>query len=413
MTRVIVSQLGARMHYAVPRILDAAGELERFYTDIYGDYGWLRWLRGLPPSLVPQPARRLCGRVIHGVAPHRVTSFPLFGLRLARRRLAARTPSQETAAALWAAPRFARLCTRSGFGQAEGFYGFSGESLEQLRAAREAGLWTVVEQIIAPRSVLDRLITEEEATFPDWRPEQQFDRHAKTFGEREQHEWEVADLVVCGSEFVAHAVTKASGGRARCMVVPYGVDQRFASAPRPPHRRKLRILTVGSSGLRKGTPYVLDAARQLAGKAQFRLVGPCHVPAGVRGALQDALELIDAVPRAEMPAHYQWADLFLLPSLCEGSATAVYEALAAGLPVVTTVNTGTVVRDGEEGFIVPIRSSDAIVEAIERLDRDRILLAELSANAVRRAADFNIVSYGHRLRAALREARRHAVGKTA
>jgi glycosyltransferase involved in cell wall biosynthesis len=79
----------------------------------------------------------------------------------------------------------------------------------------------------------------------------------------------------------------------------------------------------------------------------------------------------------------------------------VYEALTAGLPVVTTANSGSVVRDGLEGFIVPIRSSEAIVSAIERLDGDRTLLAEMSANAARRAAGFDITSYGRRLRMAL------------
>ncbi len=402
--RVVVSQLGARMHYAVPRILDIAGELERFYTDICADQGWPSWLRSLPQSLLPPAVRRLCGRVTDGVAPQRVTSFPLFGLRLARRRLMARTPGEETATTLWAAPRFARLVTRRGFGGAAGFYGFSGDSLEQLLAAREAGLWTVVEQIIAPRRLLDRLLKEEEAAFPDWHLKRANDRNARAFGERERAEWEAADLVVCGSEFVFDAVTKASGGSARCLVVPYGVDRRFALPPRPPRQGPLRVLTIGASGLRKGTPYVLEAARQLASKATFRLVGPCGVPDAVRAALSEALLLFDAVPRAEIPAHYAWADVFLLPSLCEGSATVVYEALTAGLPVVTTANSGSVVRDGLEGFIVPIRSSEAIVSALERLDGDRALLAELSANAVQRAADFDIASYGRRLRMALRYA---------
>lgn len=403
--RVVVSQLGARMHYAVPRILDAAGELERFYTDICADQGWPSWLRLLPASRLPSGVRRLRGRIVDGVTPHRVTTFPSFGLRLAVRRLAARTLSERTAAALWAAPRFGRLVTRRGFGGAGGFYGFSGECLEQLRAARAAGLWTVVEQIIAPRGVLDRLLKEEEAKFPDWRHEEGSDRHAREFGDRERAEWETADLVVCGSSFVLEEVAKASGGKARCVVVPYGVDHRFAMPPRPPREGPLRVLTIGASGLRKGTPYVLEAARQLAGKTHFRLVGPSDAPDEVSATLAEALELFGPVPRADIPAHYAWADVFLLPSLCEGSATVVYEALAAGLPVVTTANTGTVVRDGIEGFIVPIRDSEAIVAAIERLDSDRTLLAELSKNASRRAADFDIANYGRRLRKALSHAK--------
>jgi glycosyltransferase involved in cell wall biosynthesis len=402
--RVVVSQLGARMHYAVPRILDTAGELERFYTDICADHGWPKWLRALPTASLPSAVRRLAGRETEGISRQRLKSFPVFGLRLARQRLAVRTPSEQTATALWGAQRFGRLVTRGGFGGAAGFYGFSGESLEQLAAARTAGLWTVVEQIIAPRAVLDRLIEEEEATYPNWRLEQESDRYALKFGERERAEWGMADLVVCGSQFVADEVRKASGGSVNCLVVPYGVDRRFAVPPRSRRPGPLRVLTIGASGLRKGTPYVLAAARQLAGQVTFRLVGPCGVPDPVNAELDQALERLNIVPRAEIPVHYAWADVFLLPSLCEGSATVVYEALTAGLPVITTVNTGTVVRDGVEGYIVPIRSAEAIISALERLDADRALLAELSANAVRRAADFDIAAYGRRLRTALRYA---------
>jgi hypothetical protein len=182
--RVVVSQLGARMHYAVPRILDSAGELERFYTDIHAGKGWPRSLCTFPLPFRPAALRRLCGRVIEGVAPQRVTSFPMFGLRLAWRRMTARTTSEQTATTLWAARQFARLCIGRGFGEATGFYGFSGDSLEQLLAARAAGLWSVIEQIIAPRSLLDQLLEEEETAFPGWRLAQEGDRYARVFGER-------------------------------------------------------------------------------------------------------------------------------------------------------------------------------------------------------------------------------------
>lgn len=404
--RIVVSQLGARMHYGVPRILEAAGQLERLYTDIAAHRGWPRWLgRRLPPGLLPKAVRRLCGRIPEGIAPERVTDFPAFGLALGLRRMLAGTPSRETAATLWAAPRFARLVARRGFGDAGGFYGFSGDSLEQLVAARQAGLWTVVEQIIAPRDLLDRLIEEEEDVFPEWRLDTDGDRFAHTFAQREKAEWAAADLVVCGSEFVRDGVIAASGGTARCAVVPYGVDRRFTLPPKVPRKGPLKVLTVGVSGLRKGTPYVLEAARRLAGKARFRLVGPCGVPGPVNAALGAVMEVAGIVPRAEILAHFAWADVFLLPSLCEGSATVVYEALAAGLPVVTTANTGTVVRDGREGFIVPIRDPEAIVAAIERLDGERDLLAEMAEAAQRRAADFDLASYGCRLRLALAHAR--------
>ena len=89
--------------------------------------------------------------------------------------------------------------------------------------------------------------------------------------------------------------------------------------------------------------------------------------------------------------------MFFLPSLCEGSATVCYEALAAGLPVITTPNAGAVIRHGIEGYIVPIRDVNATVECLERLALNPDLLAVMSEAAVARAAEFTIACYGRRL----------------
>jgi glycosyltransferase involved in cell wall biosynthesis len=102
-----------------------------------------------------------------------------------------------------------------------------------------------------------------------------------------------------------------------------------------------------------------------------------------------------------MAEHYAWADLFLLPSICEGSATVCYEALAAGLPVITTENAGSVVRDGIDGFIVPIRDPGAIAERLENLHRDRALLESMSRAALERAREFTVEKYAERLLSAL------------
>ena len=133
----------------------------------------------------------------------------------------------------------------------------------------------------------------------------------------------------------------------------------------------LRVLTVGTVGLRKGAPYVLEAARQLQGQAIFRMVGPSALSSYGERQLQHAVELVGAVPRSIVAEHYAWADVFLLPSVCEGSATATYEALASGLPVICTPNTGSVVEDGAQGFVVPVRDVAAIVARIAQLSADR------------------------------------------
>jgi glycosyltransferase involved in cell wall biosynthesis len=392
---MIVSQLGARMHYAVPRILERAGRLEHCYTDICATKSWPRLLRGVPAALRPAFVKRLAGRVPHGVPPRRLTSFPGFGLRYALESAAARTLAEQSLMSLRAGRRFSQLVVRRGFLGASALFGYSGECLEQLVAARARGLRTVVEQTVAPREILDSLLLEERDRFGDWCfPEP----HCRVpeYAEREKAEWANADLIVCGSAFVRDGVIAEGGAPERSVVVPYGVDAKFAPRVRR-HFGPLRVLCVGEIGLRKGSPYVLEAARRLRGRAVFRMVGGCSLPPATRARLAAALDLIGPVPRSEMHRYWQRADVFLLPSLCEGSATVVYEALAAGLPVICTPNTGSVVRDRIDGFIVPVRDTDAIVEALELLASDRDRQAQMSESAAARAAEFTVAAYGGRL----------------
>jgi glycosyltransferase involved in cell wall biosynthesis len=144
-------------------------------------------------------------------------------------------------------------------------------------------------------------------------------------------------------------------------------------------------------------PYLVEAAKALKGRAEFRIVGPSAVAAGVHREIETHVTLFGPVPRSEIAEHYRWADVFVLPSICEGSATVVYEALGHGLPVVTTPNTGSVVRDGIEGFVVPIRDVAAIVHSLERLIAEPPLRSEMSQRAYQRSLEFTVERYEKRL----------------
>ncbi|MCC8992032.1 MAG: glycosyltransferase family 4 protein, partial [Streptococcus sp.] len=393
LNRLIVAQLGARRHYAIPRMLHEAEMLERFYTDICAVKSWPFLLRVLPSSLQPAGLKRLLGRVPKGVPPEKITAFTSFGWEYYQRQRRAKTHSEIIAAYLWSGQEFCNLILKQGFGKATGVYTFNGAGLELLQAAKAQGLRTIMEQTIAPRSIEQQLLREEQLAFPDWELPLPDDMLGEQFCQREQAEWRLADVILCGSEFVREGIAACGGPLERCAVVPYGVDVRFSPIERLPHEGPLRVLTVGAVGLRKGSPYVLEAAKQLKGTAVFRMVGSVQVLPKAESMLREHLELTGTIPRTEILSHYAWADVFLLPSLCEGSATVVYEALATGLPVICTPNTGSVVRDGVDGFIVPIRDAEAIVDGIERLTSDANLLAKMFAVAAESYACISLDRY--------------------
>ena len=163
----------------------------------------------------------------------------------------------------------------------------------------------------------------------------QFGPYSDASIEREEEEQNLADRIVCGSSFVREYTNRPADTH----VIPYGVDEN-PTAVQPKERdrnRPLRVSVVGYVNLRKGCEYTLEAARQLTGRATFRLVGDFGmVPDRVLPEFRKHTELIGVIPRAWVANHYRWADVLLLPSVCEGSATVTYEALQHGLPQIVT-----------------------------------------------------------------------------
>ena len=400
---VIVAQLGARMHYAVPRILERVGLLERLYTDICARKGWPRWLRLVPAALRPARLQRLIARVPEGIPSRQITAFTNFGIEYARQLARARDTDGRNAAFLWSGREFCRLVLQRGFGGAKAVYVFNSAGLEVLEAARRRGIKGVLEQTIAPRTIEQALLRDETARFPDWESHVHEGALMEEYSAREKREWAAADLVVCGSEFVRDGIVACGGDGGKCVVVPYGLERKSVLVERrtrPPG--PLRVLTVGAVCLRKGAPYVLAAAKKLGNSAEFRWAGAIQILPGAEKEMRQHVELTGVIPRSEIAAQYAWADVFLLPSLCEGSATSTYEAMLHGLPVVCTSETGSTVRDGEDGFIVPARDGDALADKLAMLAGDLALLETMSQNAHRNSAGYSLEKYGERLLAAFR-----------
>jgi len=398
----LVAQLGARMHYAIPRMLYQAGVLKHFYTDICAVKGWPRLLGVIPGTLQSAGMKRLLGRIPKEVPAKNITAFTSFGFEYQRRRASSSKPTDVTRTHLWAGKRFCQLVLADGLHGVDGVYTFNSAGLELLSEARRQGLYTVMEQTIAPREIETELLLEEHERFSDWEPPPTEDKAKTEFIARERAEWEMADLILCGSDFVRESIAACGGPTEKCSVVPYGVDGRFSITERYAHDGPLRVLTVGGIGLRKGSPYVLEASKALRKQATFRMVG--SVQSSAQHLLSASLEVTGVVPRSEIEEHFAWADVFLLPSLCEGSATVVYEALAAGLPVVCTPNAGSVVRDGIDGYVIPIREAQAITEALMTFVRNPNLLCIMGANARVRAGDYTLDRYQQRLLAAMTSA---------
>ena len=399
--RVTVVQLGSRMHYAVPIAFSKIGVLDCLVTDITSGSILKHFIRIVPQSLRSKSLRRLKGRDTGEIPPTSIRQFALFGVIIALLRKCAGMFGGSNELYIWIGRNFARRAARNFPDSTNCIYGFNGASLELFQSHQSRNLVKILEQTMAPRVIEDKLLKESNSVFPGWLGEadsqSSFDR--PRLYQRESAEWAEADLIVAGSQFVVDGIIEAGGPPEKCVVIPYAVEagqfvgrQRTLDVSRP-----LRVLCVGAVSLRKGAPLVLEAARKLQGKVEFRMVGTINVPNAAQQELRQYVQLTGSIPRSEMRYQFDWADVFLLPSYCEGSATVTYEAMASGLPQIVTPNTGSQIAHGREGLIVPAGSSAAIVSAINRIMCDSIFYENASTSALRTIKSFSIDGYGEKL----------------
>jgi len=214
----------------------------------------------------------------------------------------------------------------------------------------------------------------------------------KFYIERARRMMEDVDYVLSPSEFVSGSFLERGFTKEQIIPIVYPVDlSTFTPATDPrPKDRSFTIVNTGSLSLRKGTPYLLEAFRLIHREIpDARLLLTDLVSDSVKPLMSRysdlPIEWAPPLPHAKLAERLRSADLFVLPSLEEGLVRTALEAMACGLPVILTPNTGTAqfVQEGVNGSIVPIRDPEAIKSAaLERWDRihggEKVRAAELS-----------------------------------
>jgi glycosyltransferase involved in cell wall biosynthesis len=400
--QIIVAQLGARMHYAVPAIFHQAGMLQRFYTDFYAG-PLFRSLLGKRAGLKPRVLQAAVERFHPDLPWNKVKRHNFIGYAYSLGKVVANGNIQRNfQIGLLISKLLCRSVRKYDLEMANIIYSFLGEGLPLTTSPAAEHLFKVTEVPTALPTF--RLIIEEMKTWEDWCDPHDIKVLQKLIEPVYKMTYKhlaASDQIICPSRYVLEGVVEAGYGY-KAVEVPYGYDLPLSISPETYERKKephsLKIVFVGNLNLNKGVQYLYQAARLLDdGRIDFHLVGASSFPAGIERCLQRHFRLWGHVPRSEVRRLFHEADIFVLPSISEGSATVCYEALAAGLPVITTPNSGSVVRDGIEGFLVPIRDPQTLAERIDLLAANPGLRQEMSQNAKARAREFTVAAYGKRL----------------
>ena len=252
---------------------------------------------------------------------------------------------------------------------------------------------------------LDTEESEQEPAFasmlPDWSAVPEW------VGTRLDAECELADRILAGSNFARDTFIAEGITANKLTVVPYGVDLSLFSPQSEgiPAGAGFRLLFVGQIGQRKGISYLLKAYDRFRGDGtSLTLVGNFFGSQEPLRRYRKYFQHIPNVPRVQLADIYRRADVFVFPTLIEGLGLVVLEAMASGLPVIVTPNgPGDIVRDGVDGFVIPIRDADAIVDRLEYLRANPQVRAEMGRNARERALAFPWEAYQARVVEALDE----------
>jgi glycosyltransferase involved in cell wall biosynthesis len=302
-------------------------------------------------------AKRLLTRRQEGLDPAKVAALlaPDLVERLGRTSVSQRFPPGFFS--YWSMQLFGWL-SQYYLNGAEVLHVRSGYGRYAMARARRAGAVCLVDHSIADPLVMAATLRAEASRWG--LPEEFPEMHWRCVSQ----DIEAADHLVVNSAFVRDTLMTCRGIPAdKITILTLGLDLARLSpaAVAPSKPEPFRVLFAGEIGLRKGVLYLLQAWEKLKlPDAELILIGTVTDIKERLAQSKAGFRLLPVLPHTELVRHYQHASVFVFPSLMEGSARVIQEAMACGVPIVTTPNSGSIVQDGVEGFVVPIRDPEAI-----------------------------------------------------
>jgi glycosyltransferase involved in cell wall biosynthesis len=268
--------------------------------------------------------------------------------------------------------------------------GTQGSSLELF----EDRTYRILEQISPPARYERTVRAAELARFPGWEPESV--PISPPWVGREEAEWQAADLIWVPSAHLINICRDFGADPLKFRVLPFPIGrQQSTGMPREVRSgRVLRVVFVGTLMLNKGVQYIYEALRRRPSlPVQMEFFGSVKLTElGVR-CLAEVGTVHGPVPRSQLFSELRRADVMLFPSLSEGSSLATLEAVALGLPVVATPQAG----GPASAMVIPPRSAEAIIDAIETLAGNPARLAALSAAGLAEASTRNLANYAENI----------------
>ena len=295
----------------------------------------------------------------------------------------------------------ARLCSLT---YLSAVYAYEDAALKTFSAAKMLGLACLYDLPYGYWRSAQELFQEERDLKPEWAASLFSLGDSPDKLKRKDAELSLADVVIVPSQFVYSTLSASPVSSARIKIVPFGSPPPISKLPEFKIISPLRVLYVGSIGQRKGISYALEAIDMLQNQVSLTLIGkPTARNCPPISAALERHSWIPSLPHHMILEQMRQHDVLLFPTLFDGFGLVMTEALSQGLPVITTANSGAAecIRNGVEGFVVPIRNSQAIAERLQQFIDAPDLLYQMRNACLRRAAELSWTQYEIKLRQAI------------
>jgi len=398
--KFIVSHAGKQHSYHLAFALRMLEKLQGFYTSSYIEQAWLQKL------VLNSGNQFFTRRFKEGLSAPFVCSHWGFELKeLILRKLQGKSLAVQNQVYKRDVDFDLMMARKLPNIKSSHFWGFQGSCHASLQAAKDSGKIAICELATAHVIQAKKILSEEAKLQPDWADSIDNLYFPPAYEKRLEEEPQRADVVIAASGFTKWTLTESGIAAEKVKVLPLGFEAEKIPFVLPETRfskRPLRLLFAGTATQRKGISYLLEAMQLIGQTRDIEL----HVVGGIQGSgnafwrNKAHFKYHTAVSQYEMFRLYQEYDALVLPTVFEGFGLVIVEAMAAGLPVITTAHSmgPEVIESGKNGWLIPIRDAKAIENAIislRNLDDDQYL--QMRQNARNSALAFTWNKYAENL----------------
>ncbi len=368
----ILSHSGKQHSYHTAKSLNDLGVLDTFYTSSYVTNAFLQ------KQIEKRNNTYWSRRYIKGLPGGKVNANWRFEIKeMALRKLQGKSPAAQLAVYNRDVnfDHFVAKRIQKQHHQKENiFWGFQGSCHATLKKAKELGLTSYCELATAHVVSAKQILGEEAKLHKEWAHTIDNLEFPDYYERRLVEEPHLATKTIAASSFTKSTLLDVGIAEENILYLPLGFDLDYIpykeKVSSDIEKRTLKLLYAGTVTQRKGIKYLLETLKELNTRdVELHIVGGIQGNDAALNQYKGLFHYHPPVSQQELFEMYDQFDALVLPTIFEGFGLVIVEAMAAGLPVITTphsIGPELIVND-ENGYIIPIRDIEALKKAIMQL----------------------------------------------